>query len=133
MVGQRDVFEAADHSDAGDVDPHVDAAESRERRAGEPFDVAHAADVRGDGERLTASSLALVRELLEELGASRGQYQASALIGELEGHTLAEAARCAGDDDDPPVVRCRSHGGERPAADHWSAPHSNSAGNRIVS
>jgi hypothetical protein len=64
-----------------------------------------------------AQRLALARELLAELGASRGQFQVSALIGELGGDALPEAARCTGDDDDPAVVRGRSRGMQRRAAD----------------
>jgi hypothetical protein len=71
----------------------------------DPLDRSLVRHVGGDGQRLGAERAALRRDLLERVGASRGQHDRGAASGELQRRRAADAARGAGDDGDAAVER----------------------------
>jgi hypothetical protein len=96
VIGQRNVFEAAERAHAGVVDPHVDAPEPRECSAPEAFDLCRIAHVRRYDER---SACGCECEWLHQFGATGGHYYVVTVRQKLGGNPFTESTRCAGDHD----------------------------------
>jgi len=100
LVGQRDLFQPAEHGNARIVDPGVDAAKTFHGSLPDTLDIAGVADVgshRGHQRSLAAQ---FARQLVQRLGAARGKDQLCALFCCHACCGQADAACGAGDHDD---------------------------------
>src|SRR5205085_9954403 len=86
--------------DARVVDPRVEAAEARDRLAGDATHVLLPPHVRDDVSGLAARAFDLPDELFKRLLAPRGDDEARAAFGRRPRGDESDAARSAGDYDD---------------------------------
>jgi hypothetical protein len=91
VVGDRERFDGADHAEARVGDDDVEAAERLHGRVDRRADLVFLRDVAAEREGLAAEAFDVARELLEQVGAARGDGNVGALAGELQGEGPARA------------------------------------------